>query len=360
MNKFLIGALALTLAVSCASNSGKTVIKGSFSSPDAPTSVAIGHPALDTTIALENGKFSVEIPVDKMTAGQIQVGDNVANFISDGTTLTVKMAGDGIVVVSDNPKQSVTSRLQSMEEEAKALGLEYRSGMQAIAQRTDVSDDEKNGLMEEFYSKCIKKSIDSSLKAISENNDNIIAIEALKNIYYEMSDPQLDSLLSTLDPTVLSTPLVEKITKGVKARQATAEGNMFSDFTIPQPDGTQASLSDYVGKGKYVLVDFWASWCGPCKRQIPYIKAAYEKFAGKDFDVLSVAVWDKPQASVDTAAAYKVNWHHIIDAQTIPTDIYGISGIPQIILFGPDGTIVKRNLHGDAISEEVAKYIDKN
>lgn len=70
-----------------------------------------------------------------------------------------------------------------------------------------------------------------------------------------------------------------------------------------------------------------------------------------------MAVWDQPQASVDTAKAYGVNWKEIIDAQTVPTELYGIQGIPHIILFGPDGTILKRDLRGEGIEEEVAKYV---
>ena len=127
---------------------------------------------------------------------------------------------------------------------------------------------------------------------------------------------------------------------------STAEGAMFTDFEIPQPDGKVAKLSDYVGKGKYILVDFWASWCGPCKREIPNIKAAWNKYKGDKFDVLSVAVWDKPEDTAKAAAEHGVLWNQIVNAQQIPTDIYGIEGIPHLILFGPDGTILKR---GDAL-----------
>lgn len=130
---------------------------------------------------------------------------------------------------------------------------------------------------------------------------------------------------------------------------STQEGAMFTDFEAVQPDGSVAKLSDYVGKGKYILVDFWASWCGPCKREIPNIKAAWNKYKGDKFDVLSVAVWDKPEDTAAAAAEHGVVWNQIVNAQKTPTDIYGIEGIPHLILFGPDGTIVKR---GDALRGE--------
>ena len=136
-------------------------------------------------------------------------------------------------------------------------------------------------------------------------------------------------------------------------------GDMFTDFEIAQPDGSVVKLSDYVGKGKYILVDFWASWCGPCKREIPNIKAAYDKYAGEKFDVLSVAVWDKPEDTAVAAAEHGVTWNQIVNAQKIPTKIYGIEGIPHLILFGPDGVIITRGdeLRGDGLEKTLSKLL---
>ena len=90
---------------------------------------------------------------------------------------------------------------------------------------------------------------------------------------------------------------------------------------------------------------------------MPNLRAVYEEFHGEKFDMLSVAVWDKLEDTIEAAKEENITWNQIMDAQKIPTDIYGIEGIPHIILFGPDGTIVKRNLRGNAIREAVAEAL---
>ncbi|MCQ2165460.1 MAG: TlpA family protein disulfide reductase, partial [Bacteroidales bacterium] len=147
----------------------------------------------------------------------------------------------------------------------------------------------------------------------------------------------------------------------IRSKRATEEGKKFTDFTIVQdpqnPETSTVRFSDYAGRGKYLLVDFWASWCGPCKAEIPNIKAVYEKYAGEKFDVLSIAVWDDPAKTAVAAREEGVVWNQIVNAKEIPTDIYGIEGIPHIMLIGPDGTIIKRDLRGAEIEATVAKYV---
>ncbi len=139
-------------------------------------------------------------------------------------------------------------------------------------------------------------------------------------------------------------------------------GDSFIDFSVQQDPANPASVvrfSDYVGKGKYILVDFWASWCGPCRREMPNIKEVWTKYHGDKFDVLSVAVWDDPADSAAAAAELGICWNQIVNTQRIPTDLYGIEGIPTLILFGPDGKIVARGIRGPRIGETVAACLAK-
>ena len=139
--------------------------------------------------------------------------------------------------------------------------------------------------------------------------------------------------------------------RSISVMSRTAPGKMFLDYTVKggNPDGTDVSLSDYVGKGKYILLDHWASWCGPCKAEIPSIRKAYDAFKGERFDVVSVAMSDRREDTEKALQELDMPWHQILDAQKIPVELYGIEYIPHLILFAPDGTILKRGLRGEQI-----------
>ena len=133
---------------------------------------------------------------------------------------------------------------------------------------------------------------------------------------------------------------------------------MFQDFEV-EYEGKTSRLSDYVGKGQYVLVDFWASWCGPCRGEIPNLKAAHEKYQDKGLVVLGVAAWDEPEDTKKAIEEDGITYPQILNSQDAGTNVYGIKGIPHIILFAPDGKVVKRGLRGAAIEVELSKIYNK-
>ena len=259
--------------------------------------------------------------------------------------------------------QTAEEKVKAYEEAHEALMTEYTTTMESLA--------EDQAKAEEFYNDFVERYVQFNLDAAAENPDNEVAVKVLMNLRGMIEDDQVDAIISNMPKQLLENEQVAYLKQNLDARKATAEGKMFVDFTVehvygydrsvdPQPLKKEVKFSDYVGKGTYVLVDFWSPWCGPCKREIPNIKSVYEQYKDKGFEVLSLAVWErKPQShTIETAAELGMDWLHVNNCGNVPTDIYGVEGIPHLMLVGPDGTILKRGFHGlEGIQAAVAEYI---
>lgn len=180
--------------------------------------------------------------------------------------------------------------------------------------------------------------------------DNLVGALALDDMAYKDTALFMHLYNESTD-RVKNFRYVRNDYKAISVLANTAPGKMFLDYTVKggNLDGTDVSLSDYVGKGKYILLDHWASWCGPCKAEIPAIRKAYDAFKGDRFDIVSVACSDRREDTIKALQELDMPWNQILDAQKIPVDLYGVATIPHLILFAPDGTILKRGLRGEQI-----------
>ncbi|MBR5074633.1 MAG: redoxin domain-containing protein [Bacteroidales bacterium] len=139
-------------------------------------------------------------------------------------------------------------------------------------------------------------------------------------------------------------------------------GDMFIDFTVqqdPENPNSKVSLSNYVGRGKWVVADFWASWCHWCIKEIPTLKRIFNDFPKEKVTVLSIAVWDKLSDTKLSAKQNGVVWSQIVNTGDIASDAYGFGGIPYIVVFDPQGKIAAINLRGDKLYGFVKESVEK-
>ena len=137
-------------------------------------------------------------------------------------------------------------------------------------------------------------------------------------------------------------------------------GRQYTDLQLKDFNGQTHRLSEYVGKGKWVLIDFWASWCGPCRDETPFVIKAYNDYKDKGLIVLGIPVQDKQDATKEAMKQLGIHYPQLLDpGATTLAEEYGVNGIPHLFLFGPDGKVLKDGMRGEGIDAVLKPLFQK-
>ncbi len=270
-------------------------------------------------------------------------------------SILILMAAAAMLVACKS--KTVEEKIDEFNEWNQTFFDNYRARLVALSDDPEAS--------EAFADSAFKAYMDYNTTILKKNLDNAVGVLALKEVYSNLEPEELDSYLNKLSAPLegKDSSFVAYLKENVKASLGTAVGKAFTDFSVEHVTGVDAKgepiyetrhLSDYVGKGKVFLVDFWSPWCPPCKAELPNVKSVWEKYHGDKFDVLSVAVWEESRGmswrnTIDTAAVYGIQWNQINNGHQEPATLYGIQGIPHMVLFDAEGKIIAR---GDALRGE--------
>lgn len=204
------------------------------------------------------------------------------------------------------------------------------------------------------------KMIDVTKNGIDKNITNAVGVHLLKQNFYYLDVEDLDPLIPQIPAAYNNDETIIRIKDNVEKMKATAAGQKFTDFEMQTPEGKTVKLSDYVGKGKVVLVDFWASWCGPCRREMPNLVEAYAKYKNKNFEIVGVSLDQSGNSWKEAIQKLKITWPQMSDLKYWNNEgakLYAVSSIPHTVLIDGEGTIIARGLHGDELQEKLAEVI---
>ena len=186
---------------------------------------------------------------------------------------------------------------------------------------------------------------------IRDNRDNELPAKYIKDAMYQFS---YEELKNALDPKTAyyNHPDVAPAKMLLAGYEKRKPGIQFHELSMKDPADKDVTLSQWVGKGNYVLVDFWASWCGPCRKEMPYVITAYEQFHPKGFEVVGVSFDHKKDAWINAIQQMGMQWPQMSDLKgwkCAASDLYGVSSIPSNVLVDPQGKIVAMDLRGEKL-----------
>lgn len=191
---------------------------------------------------------------------------------------------------------------------------------------------------------------------VKNNPSSFVSLYIIQDLVFSFSPAELEEMFNGLDEPLKASAYGKRLGDLIAVKKRTAVGQMAIDFTAPDTLAKKVSLSSF--RGKYVLLDFWASWCGPCRAENPNVLKAYNSFKDKGFTVLSVSLDANRAAWVRAIREDKLPWTHVLDQRAAET--YGVSGIPASFLIDPDGKILAVDLRGDDLSKKLEEVISNN
>jgi len=374
MKKIVLMAIAGLPALAFA-QTGKYVVQGSIGNLNAPAKVYLqsrkdGKPATDSVVVV-NGKFTftgtagAAPSMAYLQLNQKGTGPGYHDYKSiylENGTITVTSPD----TLADAKVEGTKTNLENAKYDLvrKPIDDAYTA---LEAKMKAASDDVKKSEAFQKENEKTEKAIEAQgtqidVQFIKDNPDSYISLNLLPGFAYGHDYSEIAPLFNSLSPAIKSSESGKKFADLLPKMKNVAMGAIAPTFAEADTAGKMVNLSSF--RGKYVLVDFWASWCGPCRMENPNVVKAYNRYKGQKFTIIGVSL-DRPGAKqkwMDAIHKDGLTWNHVSDLKfwdSATAGLYAVRAIPQNFLLDPDGKIIGKNLRGEDLENKLAEIFGK-
>ena len=358
MRKLLLSIVAASMTLAaCNAQSGYKVTGTVEGMPDGKAIIAtVNGSSLDTLAKadVKNGSFEFTGNVSEPTGAYIMViGQRGAiPFMLENANITVN-AGQAGLTVTGSEGQKIYDQFMAIntttQQEAMKLQQEYQAAN---------GDQAKMQAVQEAYAKLMTDAQAKETELIKANPDSYVSTFVIVSSMGQMEYEQLKERYNLLGEKAKASEQGKAIAAQIAKLESTAIGQIAPNFTITTPEGESISLYDI--KGKVKLIDFWASWCGPCRGENPHVVEIYKEYHPKGLEIFGVSLDNNKEAWVKAIADDGLVWKHGSDLkgwQSAPAQLYSVSGIPHTVLLDENNKIIAKNLRGDELKQKIAELL---
>jgi peroxiredoxin len=318
-----------------------------------------GSTVTDSTVSI-GGKFSL--------SGTIEVPDMY--FISAGQKLNIPlMLENSKITISgkadDLKNITITGSVnqdeyKELEVKAQEAGTQMRELYSKYSEARKANDSINAGLIEKQLDSLDQVQNGIYKDFVTGNPASFVSPVILQRIQYGMEASELQSYLAKFSPEVLKSQSAKSLTERVTVLESVEVGKIAPEFTMNDSIGNPVKLSDIYSKNELTLVDFWASWCGPCRRENPNVVKTWSEYNKKGFTILGVSCDSNKDKWLKAIADDKLTWNHVSDLKGWGNEaakLYGINSIPANLLLDKSGKIIAKNLHEEKLGEKIAEIL---
>lgn len=308
---------------------------------------------------ITNGKFTLTGKIDTITDAYIAIEGKRM-----GLPIILENAEYSAVIDFTNPVENKVEgpANQTIFNQVIALANEARTAQMPLykefGEAQKANDTTKMKQIEAQFDQIVKDAAEKENALIKANADSYVAAYLLARKMSQLNLKDLEKLFAELGPNAQATEPGQKIAKKIKVLQSVAIGQVAPDFTLNTPEGTPLSMHSIPAKVK--IIDFWASWCGPCRRENPNVVKIYEEYHPKGLEILGVSLDNNKEAWLKAIEEDKLVWKHVSDLKgwaCEPAALYGVSGIPHMVVLDENNVIIAKDLRGEALKAKIAELL---